>query len=68
MSDSQKRINEFIRTALRSGWRVEGGGAWHYKLIPPDRGKPMVVLPASASDGNGWKNARAALRRSGLNV
>ena len=53
------------RLALRQGWRIVVRGG-HLKWYPPDPALPMVVTATTRSDRRAWKNARAWLRRSGL--
>lgn len=62
------RTRLLIETCIAQGWTVTGGGSHHYKCIPPDKSKPMVVLAASVSDSKAWLRARSFLRRSGLKI
>jgi hypothetical protein len=63
-------LDKLLSHARKHGWRLEGGNTGgkkqrHWKCLSPD-GKTIVVLPTSASDYRSLKNARAALKRSGL--
>lgn len=56
-----------IRNALKAqGWQVEQTKSGHYKCIPPDRTKPIVISAGSPSDRRALDNFIARLRRSGF--
>lgn len=53
------------KAAERQGWRVEvTKKGW--RLTPPDKTKPAVVMHNTPSDHRAEKNLIATLRRSGL--
>lgn len=56
------------RTAEQQGWTVEPTKGGHWKFIPPDKTKQMVVLPGTSVSRCGLRNAVSALKRSGLEV
>ncbi len=57
-----------VDAALNAGWRRETLRGGHYRLTPPDRGKPAVVYSGTPSDWRAIMNLRADLRRSGLAI
>jgi predicted RNA binding protein YcfA (HicA-like mRNA interferase family) len=59
-------LKELKRLAEAQGWRVEPTKGSHWKFIPPDKTKQMVVLPGSSCSRVGLRNALSALKRSGL--
>lgn len=61
-----KRARPLVRAALAQGWRVEVTGGNHLRLLPP-HGRP-VFMAATPSDHRSVLNARATLRRAGLEV
>jgi hypothetical protein len=61
-----KATEQLLRAAEAAGARVEFGGR-HYKVFMPG-GKGIVVVSATTSDHRSLKNARAQMRRFGLDV
>lgn len=58
---------ELIRMAERQGWDVTlQKRTAHYRFVPPDKEKVIVILPSSPSDYRGKRNGIAMLKRSGL--
>lgn len=62
-----KDTKKIIDKLLAQGWRIEQG-AKHIKAYPPDRTKPMVVIPGTPSDRRSLANLKAQLRRSGADL
>jgi hypothetical protein len=61
-----KALSEPLAEAERQGWRIERERK-HVKCLSPD-GHTMVVVGYSAHGHRALENARAELRRAGLNV
>lgn len=61
-------VRELRRLAESQGWRVEQTRSGHWRFVPPDPRKPVVVLAGTSVSASGIRNARASLRRSGLAV
>lgn len=61
-------FKDIIRYALGQGWRVEQTRSSHWKFVPPDTTKQIVVMSSTPSDHRAIKNFIAQLRRSGLNL
>lgn len=61
-------LKDLRRAAEQQGWTVEASKGGHWKFIPPDKTKPMVVLPGTSVSRCGMRNALSALRRSGLEL
>lgn len=61
-------VREYVSAALSAGWRVEKTGKSHFKFVPADPTKPVVVHAGTSCSQRGLKNFIAALRRSGLEV
>lgn len=59
-------LRELKRLALDQGWRVEPTNGSHWKFVPADKTKPIVVLPGTSCSRVGLRNALSALKRSGL--
>jgi predicted RNA binding protein YcfA (HicA-like mRNA interferase family) len=67
--DSVKReISDLRHLAQEQGWHVELTKGSHWKFIPPDKSKSIVILPGTSVSRSGIRNARAELRRSGLPI
>jgi hypothetical protein len=60
--------HQIEQIALSQGWRVERTEKGHWRFIPPDKSKRIVVLPGTSVSRSGVRNALADLRRSGLVV
>lgn len=63
MNDS--RMRGLIEAAQKQGFRLERGEN-AYKLIPPDKSKPVVSVAATPSDCNVYWQVRRMLRKSGM--
>ena len=59
---------ELQEIARAQGWRVERTEKGHWRFVPPDKSKRIVVLPGTSVSRSGTRNALADLRRSGLIV
>jgi len=66
--DASSFRREIAEVAVSQGWRVEQTEKGHWRFIPPDRTKRIVILPGSSVSRSGMRNALADLRRSGLVV
>lgn len=51
--------------AKKAGWRIEGGGDRHYKWIPPD-GTRQIIVPTSGSSHRNLISLRRVLRQKGV--
>lgn len=60
-------VNAWVKEAAKAGWRVERSKR-HYRLYPVDKTHAPITLPKSMGHGRGMLNARADLRRAGLDV
>ncbi len=61
-------VRQLARRARAQGWRVETLANGHYRFIPPDRSKPMIVTGGTPGDQDFIRNLVADLRRLGLSV
>lgn len=50
MPKDRKAIQELIRQAEKQGWIVTYTKAGHYKWVPPDPTKSMVICSSTPSD------------------
>jgi hypothetical protein len=50
------------------GWTIEALKNNHYRVFPPDKTKPAVVIESTPSDRRAWANTIARLRRSGAQL
>lgn len=66
--DAASRRRELAEIAISQGWHVEQTKSGHWRFIPPDTTKRIVVLPGTSVSRSGMRNALADLRRSGLIV
>lgn len=66
--DTSSFRRELAEIAIAQGWRVEQTEKGHWRFIPPDRTKRIVILPGTSVSRSGTRNALADLRRSGLVV
>ena len=62
---ASKTLRTLRSIAEEQGWRVERTRANHYRFVPPDRSKRIVLFSANSSPQN-VRNTYAELRRSGL--
>lgn len=58
-------INRLIRALETQGFQVERRGSGHW-LVRDAGGRAVATLAATPSDGRGFRNAIAKLRRAGL--
>lgn len=61
-------FKDIVRLALGQGWRVEQTKSSHWKFVPPDATKKIVVTGGTPSDHRALKNFLADLKRQGLRV
>lgn len=61
-----KDWRKVVREAERQGWKVTGLTSGHWKLVPPDRDKPIVHAAGTPSDRRNLDNTIALMRRSGF--
>jgi predicted RNA binding protein YcfA (HicA-like mRNA interferase family) len=54
------------KEAERQGWRVEVTKGGHWRFVPPDPTKPMVVTSSTPSDHRTLDNFIGRLRKSGF--
>lgn len=57
-----------VDAALAAGWKARYDGANHIRLIPPTGGRGVTISTTADDRSRGYLNARAALRREGLDV
>lgn len=62
----RKDITKLIKALEAQGATVTPTQKNHYKVVPPDPDAEIVIMPGTASDHRSWNNAKAALRRAGL--
>ena len=60
---SQAELYRVLDTLEAQGWRIQRNK--HIKCIPPDKSKPIVVIPLTNSGGRGYKNMLSQLKKSG---
>lgn len=61
-------LKELKRTAEQQGWLVEPTKGQHWRFVPPDKSKAIVILPGTSCSRVGLRNAIAQLRKSGLEL
>lgn len=66
--DASSFRRELAEIAVSQGWRVEMTEKGHWRFVPPDRTKRIVIMPGTSVSRSGMRNALADLRRSGLVV
>lgn len=54
--------------AAAQGWQVLRTAKNHWKFVPADPRRDIVVLPGTPSDHRSMKNAVRALKRQGLRL
>lgn len=59
------QMRELVDMAWSQGWLVTLTGGGHLQFVPPDE-STKVFAPSTPSDVRGVENARAELRRAGL--
>lgn len=64
--DTSSFRREIAQIAIAQGWRVEQTEKGHWRFIPPDKTKRIVIMPGTSVSRSGTRNALADLRRSGL--
>lgn len=57
---------DLIERARSQGWTVERTKSSHWKFVPPDKTKKIVIVSGTPSDPRSRKNDMALLKRSGL--
>lgn len=62
----KKELKEVLREAERQGWTVTETGGGHYKLVPPNKDKPIVYIGKTPSDFRALANIIARMRKSGF--
>ena len=63
-----KEINDVVKLALKSGWRVERSGGSHILFFPPNVDDGFVTMSSTPSSYRNYKNALSRLRSKGLKV
>lgn len=66
--DVRKDIDELRSLAAMQGWNVEKTGSGHWKFVPPDPNKRIVITSSTPSDRQAIHRMRADLRKSGLDL
>ncbi len=67
-ADVDRKVRPLVKVAVKQGWRVEIGRNQHLRFCPPDKDRRPVVVSATPSDRRAMLNARANLRRQGLEL
>jgi len=60
-------VKQLRRAAEAQGWKVEQTRSGHWRFVPPDRAKPIVIVSGTPSDHRSMRNSLAMLKRSGFN-
>jgi hypothetical protein len=58
----KRDLDRLIKEAQQRGWKVDGGGARHWRLKHPNGA--LIYCPASPSDWRGVRNFKADLKRA----
>lgn len=61
-------LRDVSERAREHGWVVERTNSNHWRFIPPDPTKPIVVTGGTPSDYRAYKNFLSQLKRSGLDL
>jgi hypothetical protein len=56
------------RRLAAEGWIVSLSHKGHYRFVPPDRSREIVVWSGTPSDWRSYRNAIGQLRRSGARI
>jgi hypothetical protein len=59
------KVRDLLTKAESQGFRLQRGPK-SYKLIPPDKSLPIVVVSSTPSDGNLYWELRRQLKKSGF--
>lgn len=62
----QMDFESIRQAAVEQGWIVERTRGKHWRFVPPDKTKKMVVTGGTPSDVRATRNLLADLRRQGL--
>lgn len=65
---SNKEVNEIVRIARKSGWKVEKNNKSHIMLFPPNKEDGFVTMSSSPRSTRNFKNIVMMLRAKGLDV
>ncbi len=65
-SDYKKRLKALISAAESQQWAVSKTRGGHWRFVPPDKQRHIVIAPATTRDQRAVANLEADLRRSGL--
>lgn len=68
MSSANREIKDLLDQCVRQGGILTKTGNDHWKVIPPDKTKPIVYSSGTPSDFRSIRNIRAKLRRAGFIV
>jgi len=56
---------ELVKTLSNQGWSVEKTAKNHFRFIPPDKTKDIVIQSGTSSDHRSYTKLVSYLRRSG---
>lgn len=59
-------LKALLKAVKDAGWPIEQTKKGHHLIRPPSG--PLILVSGTPSDWRGLKNARAQLRRAGVNV
>lgn len=62
------RQRALVEAALAAGWTARVDGDSHIRLVPPTGGRGVTISTTANDQGRQYLNARAALRKEGLDV
>lgn len=65
MNKDQRKL---VETLKAQGWEIHQLKNNHYRALPPDKTKPIVVIDSTPSDHRAWQNTISRLRRSGADI
>lgn len=63
-----KDVKKWAKVAKAAGWRVEPTKNGHVTFLAPDPAVPPIVVAGTPSDHRSMKNAKARLKRHGLDL
>ncbi len=59
-------FKKIVKAAREQEWKVERTQKGHWRLIPPDSSKQIVVFGGTPSDQRAIKNGLAVMKRQGF--
>ena len=65
---ANREVGQALEVVVRQGGVLSLCGSGHFKVVPPDKSKKVVFLPATPSDKRSMRNVVSKLRRAGFNL